>query len=85
MKTRQFEALGEVDEFDDVDVNILGSLLPSTPNSWEEAVKSSPRCPVLVFFRAMGRRYDHDGDFGRWFCFLAQPSMDGDIVDIFIR
>jgi hypothetical protein len=51
--------LDEADDFDHVDVDLLGPLLHTVPTSWEEAVKLSPRRSVYLLFGALGLRYDH--------------------------
>ncbi|OBT38928.1 hypothetical protein VE00_10559 [Pseudogymnoascus sp. WSF 3629] len=57
--TWPFKALDEADDFDHVDVDLLGPLLHTVPTSWEEAVKLSPRRSVYLLFGALGLRYDH--------------------------
>ncbi|ELR07568.1 hypothetical protein GMDG_08483 [Pseudogymnoascus destructans 20631-21] len=57
--TWPFKALDEADDFDNVDVDLLGPLLHTVPTSWEEAVKLSPRRSVYLLFGALGLRYDH--------------------------
>ncbi|ELR07847.1 hypothetical protein VC83_01047 [Pseudogymnoascus destructans] len=57
--TWPFKTLDEADDFDHVDVDLLGLLLHTVPTSWEEAVKLSPRRSVYLLFGALGLRYDH--------------------------
>ncbi|KFY03044.1 hypothetical protein V490_00338 [Pseudogymnoascus sp. VKM F-3557] len=54
-----FKALDEADDFDYIDVDLLGPLLDTVPKSWEEAVKLSPRRSVYMLFGALGLRYEH--------------------------
>ncbi|OBT63729.1 hypothetical protein VE03_06162 [Pseudogymnoascus sp. 23342-1-I1] len=57
--TWPFKALDKADDFDYVDVDLLGPLLHTVPTSWEEAVQLSPTRSVYVLFGALGLRYEH--------------------------